>query len=105
MSPTIYARALIKSKHASRKVPSVAAALKRRRQLVHVLGIHEWKALQSSRRVEEIVRGLGPIEAVQQLTNREALIKEGREEIERLCETLSKFRADLTQALKRTPPR
>jgi hypothetical protein len=96
---------LLNSLEDHRKVPSVAAALKRRRQLVHALAIREWKALQASRRVEEIVRGLGPIEAVQQLTNREALIKEGREEIERLCETLSKFRADLTQALKRTPPR
>jgi hypothetical protein len=66
---------LLNSVEDHRKVPSVAAALKRRRQLVHALA------------------------------NREALIKEGREEIEWLCETLSEFRADLTQALKRTPPR
>jgi hypothetical protein len=84
---------LLNSLEDHRKAPSVAAALKRRRQLVHALAIREWKTLQARRGVEEIVTGLGPIEAVQQLANLEALIKEGREEIERLCETLAKFRS------------
>ena len=93
------------------KAPSVASALERRRQLVHALAIREWKTLQARRRVEEHVTGISQVEAVQQHANLEALIKEGQEEIERLCETLAAFRAELIQALKRTdaiarrPPR
>lgn len=96
---------LLNSLEDHRKAPSVAAALKRQRQLVHALAIREWKALQARRRVDEIVTGLSQTEAIQQHANLEALIKEGLEEIERLCETLATFRADLTQALKKTPRR
>ncbi|MGH7487878.1 MAG: hypothetical protein ACREMY_20100, partial [bacterium] len=83
-----------------RKTPRVVEALTRRRHLVHALAVREWKSLQARQRVEELVTGLSPIEAVQQLANLEALIKEGKEEIEGLCVTLAAFREDLVQTLR-----
>lgn len=44
-------------------------------------------------------------DAADQLANLEALIKEGRQEIERLCEILALFREDLAEALKDTMSR
>jgi len=83
-----------------RKAPSVASALRRRRQLIHALANRKWKSLQARRRVEELVTAISECDAVQQLANLEALIKEGKEDIERMCETLAAFRAELVQALK-----
>jgi hypothetical protein len=83
-----------------RRTKSVADALKRRRQLIHALAIRLPKSLQARRRIEEFVMEPSQVEAVQQLANLEALIKEGREEIELVCKTLAAFRVDLVQALK-----
>lgn len=83
-----------------RKMPRVADALNRRRQLVHYLALRHSESLQARRRVEERVTGLKPVDALVQLADVEARIKEGREELERLCETLATFREELIQALK-----
>lgn len=83
-----------------REAPSVASALKRRRQLVHALANRQWKSLQARRRVEELVTGLSETERVQQEANLEALIREGKEKIERVCASLAAFRVELVQALK-----
>jgi hypothetical protein len=88
------------------KTRPVADALARRRKLVHALAIRRWKTLQARRRVEEFVIGLKVGDAAEQLANLEALIKEGREELERLCNILALFREDLVAALKEsTTPR
>jgi hypothetical protein len=83
-----------------RKTRPVAEALIRRRKLVHALAIRRWKSLQARRRVEEFMTELTESEAVRQEANLEALIKEGKEEIERVCVALAAFRVDLVQALK-----
>jgi hypothetical protein len=46
-----------------------------------------------------------PIETGQQLANLEALIKEGREDIDRVCETLATFREEFIHTLKRVTRR
>lgn len=86
----------------ARETRPVADALARRRKLVHALAIRRWKTLQARRRVEEFVIGLKVGDAAEQLANLEALIKEGREELERLCKILALFREDLIAALKET---
>lgn len=83
-----------------RKTPLVAAALDRRKQLVHGLAFRRWESLGARRRVQEVAAGVGRIEEVMQAANIEALIEEGRSEIDRMCETLATFREDLIKALK-----
>ena len=84
------------------KTRPVADALARRRKLVHFLAIRRWKTLQGRRRVEEFAHGLKVGDAAEQLANLEALITEGREELERLCNILALFREDLIAALRKT---
>ena len=90
---------LLDSLEDQRKAPSVASALRRRRALVHAVAIR-WKSLEARRRIEEFVTQVNQVEAVQRLAELEALIKEGREEIERVCVALAAFRVELVRALK-----
>jgi hypothetical protein len=82
------------------RTPDVASALTRRKRLVHGLAVRRWKSLKARSRIEEFVTAVNPVEAVEQIANLEALIKEGRQEIEQVCGTLATFREELVVALK-----